>query len=42
MKDTCSISFLTWYPKNSLHISDDAAFITGQAIVIDGGQYRIG
>jgi 3-oxoacyl-[acyl-carrier protein] reductase len=22
--------------------SDDAAFITGQAIVIDGGQYRIG
>src|SRR5712691_11254036 len=23
-------------------ISDDAAFITGQAIVVDGGQYRIG
>jgi NAD(P)-dependent dehydrogenase (short-subunit alcohol dehydrogenase family) len=22
--------------------SDDAAFITGQAIVVDGGQYRIG
>jgi NAD(P)-dependent dehydrogenase (short-subunit alcohol dehydrogenase family) len=22
--------------------TDDAAFITGQAIVIDGGQYRIG
>jgi NAD(P)-dependent dehydrogenase (short-subunit alcohol dehydrogenase family) len=21
---------------------DDAAFITGQAIVVDGGQYRIG
>jgi 3-oxoacyl-[acyl-carrier protein] reductase len=22
--------------------SDDAAFITGQAIVVDGGQYRVG
>jgi NAD(P)-dependent dehydrogenase (short-subunit alcohol dehydrogenase family) len=22
--------------------SDDAAFITGQAMVVDGGQYRIG
>jgi 3-oxoacyl-[acyl-carrier protein] reductase len=22
--------------------SEDAAFITGQAIVVDGGQYRIG
>jgi 3-oxoacyl-[acyl-carrier protein] reductase len=22
--------------------SDDAAFITGQSIVVDGGQYRIG
>jgi hypothetical protein len=22
--------------------SDDAAFIAGQAIVVDGGQYRIG
>ncbi|WP_211482477.1 hypothetical protein [Collimonas sp. OK607] len=22
--------------------SDDAAFITGQAIVVDGGSYRIG
>jgi NAD(P)-dependent dehydrogenase (short-subunit alcohol dehydrogenase family) len=22
--------------------SDDASFITGQAIVVDGGQYRIG
>ena len=22
--------------------SDDAAFITGQAVVVDGGQYRIG
>jgi NAD(P)-dependent dehydrogenase (short-subunit alcohol dehydrogenase family) len=22
--------------------TDDAAFITGQAIVVDGGQYRIG
>ena len=22
--------------------SDDAAFITGEAIVVDGGQYRIG
>ena len=22
--------------------SDNAAFITGQAIVVDGGQYRIG
>lgn len=22
--------------------SDDAAFITGQAIVVDGGQYRLG
>jgi NAD(P)-dependent dehydrogenase (short-subunit alcohol dehydrogenase family) len=22
--------------------SNDAAFITGQAIVVDGGQYRIG
>jgi 3-oxoacyl-[acyl-carrier protein] reductase len=22
--------------------SDDAVFITGQAIVVDGGQYRIG
>ena len=22
--------------------SDDAAFVTGQAIVVDGGQYRIG
>ena len=22
--------------------SDDAAFITGQALVVDGGQYRIG
>jgi hypothetical protein len=25
-----------------LPTSDDAAFITGQAIVVDGGQYRIG
>jgi NAD(P)-dependent dehydrogenase (short-subunit alcohol dehydrogenase family) len=25
-----------------LQTSDDAAFITGQAIVVDGGQYRIG
>ena len=30
---TVAILFLT---------SDDAAFITGQAIVVDGGQYRIG
>jgi 3-oxoacyl-[acyl-carrier protein] reductase len=30
---TGAVSFLT---------SDDAAFITGQAIVVDGGQYRVG
>ena len=30
---TSAVLFLT---------SDDAAFITGQAIVVDGGQYRIG
>jgi NAD(P)-dependent dehydrogenase (short-subunit alcohol dehydrogenase family) len=32
-EDVTGVLFLT---------SDDAAFITGQAIVVDGGQYRIG
>jgi NAD(P)-dependent dehydrogenase (short-subunit alcohol dehydrogenase family) len=36
----------TWGPQVTGAIlflaSDDAAFITGQAIVVDGGQYRIG
>jgi hypothetical protein len=32
-EDVTDVLFLT---------TDDAAFITGQAIVVDGGQYRIG
>jgi hypothetical protein len=28
--------------RSSILTTDDAAFITGQAIVVDGGQYRIG
>jgi hypothetical protein len=41
-ENVCYEFRVTLFEREIFLASDDAAFITGQAIVVDGGQYRIG